>query len=593
MLPEIYLNDVSIRKMRQISRYDAPKKQTWQAVVVTAVLLSVLLLIVLVSCQTQGGADGQVGELLIATDRLGDILLIDQTTGEATELLDVYTNDLGTNVGVMTSMVYDPATDTLYAGTGGSATNNGSIYTINLSTGKATLLGSTGLYALPGMALRTTDGAIFTTYFGDFYRIDPADVTNPVSLSGSAANYAGSGMTYDLSGTLYCAGGDGDVNITLYKVDESTGVTSLGNLSYPNVADFNTIDPQFPAYTRITCMTTGSDGKIYGILTDEPYSYLVTVDPATLTVELVGRIGNKLAGLVMIPGNKKPPALAPAAPKGLGAQSGDGAVLLGWNDVFTATSYNIYWSTSSGVTPANGTLISGVTSTFYSHSVAAGTTYYYVVTAVNETGESAPSSEVSDAAGTIGGKGITFSPEAGPFAYDVTSSLPGLGSVTGALDIGFSFTYFGNSYTQFKIYGYGTITFDSSFTAGNQFALNIPANDSYNDIIAVAWSQLELAQGGTISYETRGTDPNRRLIVNFDKVATRTGFGTVTLQLILYETSNLIEIHTTNLEKGAAVNNGKVTQGVEDATGSTAYFYPGRVADVFWLTNDAVRFKTN
>lgn len=535
--------------------------------------------------------------LLIATNRLGDILLVNQTTGEVTELLDVYTNSSGTNVGVITSMAYDASNDTLYGGTGGSVSpNNGCIYTIDLSTGKATLLGDTGLWALPGMALRASDGAIFTSLYNFFYRIDPVDVTSPTELNDSISYSTGAGMTYDLSGTLYIANGDGGDIITLYTLNDTTGAeTTLGALTYPNLADFNAIDPQFPVYSRITCMTNRFDGQIFGILTDEPYSYLVTVDPATVSAELVGRTGNKLAGLVMLPLSNRPPALAPATPKNLDALSGNQCVLLGWDDAFTAKSYNIYWSTAPGVTPSNGTLISGITSTFYSHPVASdGTTYYYVVTAVNDIGESAPTSEVSATVGNIGATAIDFAPETGPFANDVTASLTGAGSVTGTLDIGFSFDFFGITYTQFKISSYGMITFDLTFPGGTTgYGKSIPVSDPYDDIIAFAWRRLDVDQGGTISYETRGTAPNRRLIVAFDRVATRYGFGVVTTQLILYETSNLIEIHTTNLEKGATANGDYTTQGVENATGSLAYFFPGRVADVFWLKNDAVRFDTN
>ncbi|MDD2541636.1 MAG: fibronectin type III domain-containing protein, partial [Desulfuromonadaceae bacterium] len=69
---------------------------------------------------------------------------------------------------------------------------------------------------------------------------------------------------------------------------------------------------------------------------------------------------------------------------------------LSWDPVSGATSYNLYWSTVSGVTPANGTKISGISSTTYTHTgLTAGTTYYYVVTAVNSTSESAASAQAS------------------------------------------------------------------------------------------------------------------------------------------------------------------------------------------------------
>ena len=48
---------------------------------------------------------------------------------------------------------------------------------------------------------------------------------------------------------------------------------------------------------------------------------------------------------------------APAAPTGVTATPGNGQVTIAWTAVPDATSYNIYWSTTSGVTPTNGSLI--------------------------------------------------------------------------------------------------------------------------------------------------------------------------------------------------------------------------------------------
>ncbi len=85
----------------------------------------------------------------------------------------------------------------------------------------------------------------------------------------------------------------------------------------------------------------------------------------------------------------------PSAPTGITGSPGDRQVVVSWDAVSDAASYNIYWSTASGVTKANGTKIEGVTSP-YSHAGLTGdTTYYYVVTAVNSYGESSESSQVS------------------------------------------------------------------------------------------------------------------------------------------------------------------------------------------------------
>jgi autotransporter-associated beta strand protein len=84
----------------------------------------------------------------------------------------------------------------------------------------------------------------------------------------------------------------------------------------------------------------------------------------------------------------------PTPPTGLSATAGDGAVRLNWNSSFGATSYDIKRGSASGgpytVLSTGGTATSQTDTT-----VIDGTTYYYVVSALNSAGESVNSNEVS------------------------------------------------------------------------------------------------------------------------------------------------------------------------------------------------------
>jgi len=86
---------------------------------------------------------------------------------------------------------------------------------------------------------------------------------------------------------------------------------------------------------------------------------------------------------------------APSAPTGVTADAGNGQVSVSWTSVSDATSYNIYSSTTSGVTKLTGTKLTNGTSPYSHTGLTNGTTYYYVVTAVNSYGESSESSQVS------------------------------------------------------------------------------------------------------------------------------------------------------------------------------------------------------
>jgi hypothetical protein len=71
-----------------------------------------------------------------------------------------------------------------------------------------------------------------------------------------------------------------------------------------------------------------------------------------------------------------------------------GNVTLAWDDVPSAISYNIYWNDSPGVTSLNGNKIANAKNPHTIKGLKPGT-YYFVVTAVNEFGESEESAELS------------------------------------------------------------------------------------------------------------------------------------------------------------------------------------------------------
>ena len=90
---------------------------------------------------------------------------------------------------------------------------------------------------------------------------------------------------------------------------------------------------------------------------------------------------------------------APLAPTGAAAAGRDGNNLVSWTSFLPSsgvTSYNVYWSTTTGVNKTNGTRIAFATNPWAHTGLANnGTVYYYVVTSVSVNGESVVSTQVN------------------------------------------------------------------------------------------------------------------------------------------------------------------------------------------------------
>lgn len=85
----------------------------------------------------------------------------------------------------------------------------------------------------------------------------------------------------------------------------------------------------------------------------------------------------------------------PAEPESVSATAGDGKITLSWNAVSDATSYNVYWSPTPGVTKATGIKIADVSRPYVHTGLTNGTPYYYVMTAANDYGESSESDQIT------------------------------------------------------------------------------------------------------------------------------------------------------------------------------------------------------
>ena len=159
--------------------------------------------------------------------------------------------------------------------------------------------------------------------------------------------------------------------------------------------------------------------------------------------------------------------------------------------------------------------------------------------------------------------------------------------VSSALSLGFTFNFFGVDYTEFYLSSNGFITFNSGSGSGCCEGQDLPNTNSPNNLIAFAWTDLNPNNiEGIFTYFTMGTEPNRVCVVNVNSLPYYNGGGIVTTQVKLFETSNTIEIHSTEIEANYYIK----TMGVENEDGTIAYAVDNRNATQWNVINDFVKF---
>ncbi len=149
-------------------------------------------------------------------------------------------------------------------------------------------------------------------------------------------------------------------------------------------------------------------------------------------------------------------------------------------------------------------------------------------------------------------------------------------SVSSQISLGFTFSYFGTSFTTAVVSSNGYIFLGAgSGQNGCCSGGTIPSDDGINNIISGYWHDIFPPGAGAVRTATLGTAPNRRFVVWFDRVPdcctnTLTSANTNDFQIVLFEGSNNFEVR---VRQGGS--NGRIaTIGYENANGSVGHqFY--------------------
>lgn len=270
-------------------------------------LLVVGLMVVQTGCNKD--KDTPKGTKLVVVKRsTGDLYAVDKTTGDLTKIGSLTID--GEPLTGLRGLVYDPDTEKSY----GSATGQGGgcFYSINISTGVATLLNGNPDNDWDGIAdmILASDGNILTNLYSNivgnsalvvFNKSTGDDGTHNEINDGDDEVWSPGGLTYGSSASQVIIGGENEIYFA-----STAGLVSDTTVLIPTV---NIDDDD----VYVMDLETDSDGAVFAMLYeyDDEVQYLVKLNTSTgeiaeMSILTTSGISNGYHCLAFIPASKLP-----------------------------------------------------------------------------------------------------------------------------------------------------------------------------------------------------------------------------------------------------------------------------------------------
>ncbi len=169
----------------------------------------------------------------------------------------------------------------------------------------------------------------------------------------------------------------------------------------------------------------------------------------------------------------------------------------------------------------------------------------------------------------------------------------------------FDFCFFGVNSQQVQVGSNGVVTFTPQAFPGTcpwAFTQTIPntgfpiRNAIYGVYQDINPNVSTAPLVHSINYQILGEAPCRAFVVNYYQVAQfscGTSVGLQTSQIVLYETSNIVEVYVQDRTVCSGWNSGSGVIGIQNAAGTQAHFPPGRNTGPWEAQSEAYRFTPN
>lgn len=170
---------------------------------------------------------------------------------------------------------------------------------------------------------------------------------------------------------------------------------------------------------------------------------------------------------------------------------------------------------------------------------------------------------------------------------------------TPVIPLPFCFEFFGNTYNQMVIGSNGILSFNTSLAGGFcqwQITGSSPNTSAYDQCIMAPYQDIDPSIGSSsdVRYQIYGTSPCREFVVSWYNVPMYSSSCNSLLassQVVLHETTNIIDIYIANKPLCSSWNAGAAIEGIVNPGATLAYITAGRNYPTQWTAvNDGQRW---